>query len=197
MLASTVSVCWWTASSYAVYYSIFGLFATHLQKDLHLSPGLVALPIILANLMSFFGKGFWGWTADRLGRRWAMIIPAAIAISVASLYLFTTDYARLALGFAVQGAFGGALASQFPSYLSERFPTKVRATASAFCSQQAGFLGSLLVAPELTSLATSYNLSLATALLVGTCVGLVSLIIALIFSPETKGKVLVPDLVVA
>ena len=197
MLASTVSVCWWTASSYAVYYSIFGLFATHLQKDLHLSPGLVALPILLANLMSFFGMGFWGWTADRLGRRWAMIIPAAIAISVASLYLFTTDYARLALGFAVQGAFGGALASQFPSYLSERFPTKVRATASAFCSQQAGFLGSLLVAPELTSLATSYNLSLATALLVGTCVGLVSLIIALIFSPETKGKVLVPDLVVA
>jgi MFS transporter, SHS family, lactate transporter len=197
MVANTVSVCWLTASGYAVYYSIFGLFATHLQKELHLSPGLVALPILLANLMTFFGMGFWGWTADRLGRRWAMIIPAAIAIPVAPLYLFTTDYTWLALGFAVQGAFGGALTSQYPSYLSERFPTEVRATSTAFCSQQAGFLGALLVAPELTSLATSYNLSLTTAMLVGTCVGVVSLVIALIFSPETKGKVLVSDLVVA
>jgi MFS transporter, SHS family, lactate transporter len=197
MLANTVSVCWWTGSSYVVYYSIWGLSTVHLQKDLHLSPGLIALPILLANLTTFFGMGFWGWTADRLGRRWAMIIPAAIAIPVAPLYLFTADYAWLTLGFAVQGAFGGALASQFPSYLSERFPTEVRATASAFCSQQAGFLGSLLVAPELTSLATSYDLSLATAMLVGTCVGVVSLVTALIFSPETKGKVLVPDLVVA
>ena len=197
MLSNTVSVCWLTASGYAVHYSIFGLFATHLHEELHLSPGLVALPILLANLMTFFGMGFWGWTADRLGRRWAMIIPAAIAIPVAPLYLFTADYAWLALGFAMQGAFGGALTSQYPSYLSERFPTEVRATSTAFCSQQAGFLGALLVAPELTSLSTSYNLSLTTAMLVGTCIGVVSLVIALIFSPETKGKVLVSDLVVA
>jgi len=34
-------------------------------------------------------------------------------------------------------------------------------------------------------------------MLVGTCLGALSFACALLFSPETKGKVLVPDLVVA
>ena len=197
MLDNTVSACWWTASNYVVHFSLTALFATHLQKDLGLSPALVAVPLLLFNLMAWFGMGFWGWTADRLGRRWAMIIPAAIAIPVAPLYLFTTDFAWLALGFAVQGAFGGALASQFPSYLSERFPTEVRATATAFCSQQASFFGGLLVAPVLTQLQTSYNLGAATSMFLGTCAGVLSLIVVLLLSPETKGKVLVAELSVA
>jgi SHS family lactate transporter-like MFS transporter len=71
------------ASSFLVYYSINALFATHLQKDLNLSPALVATPVALANLAAFIAQGFWGWFADRFGRRWSMIIPAAIAIFVA------------------------------------------------------------------------------------------------------------------
>ena len=34
-------------------------------------------------------------------------------------------------------------------------------------------------------------------MLIGTCVGAASFVIALLLGPETKGKVLVPDLVVA
>jgi MFS family permease len=71
--------CWWMASNFVVYYSIYALFATHLQKDLNLSPGLVATPLALANLVDFLAMGWWGWVADRLGRRWSMIIPAALA----------------------------------------------------------------------------------------------------------------------
>jgi MFS transporter, SHS family, lactate transporter len=194
MLANTLTACWWTLSSSVVYYSTLGLFATHLQKDLHLSPAVLVVPTLISNVVSLFGMGFWGWTADRLGRRWAMIIPALIAIPVAPLYLFTRDPLWMTMGFVLQGAFGGALASQYASYLSERFPTEVRATATAFCSQQGAFLMVLLVVPVLTYLATSYNLSVATSMLVGICVGVTSLVVALLLSPETEGKILEAEL---
>ena len=52
LLANTLTACWWMASSFVVGYSIGTLFATHLQKDLGLSAGLVALPIMLQNCCS-------------------------------------------------------------------------------------------------------------------------------------------------
>ena len=39
-----------------IYYSVYGMFATHLQKDLHLAAGMVAMPIALANLVAFAGE---------------------------------------------------------------------------------------------------------------------------------------------
>ena len=66
----------------------------------------------------------WGWVGDALGRRWAMIIPAAIAVALAPVYLLTADFTWIAIGFVVQGVFGGPLYSQLPSYLSERCPTE-------------------------------------------------------------------------
>ena len=47
---NTLTACWWMASGFVTYYSINALFATHLQKDLGLSPALVATPIALGNL---------------------------------------------------------------------------------------------------------------------------------------------------
>jgi SHS family lactate transporter-like MFS transporter len=34
LIGNTLTVCWWMASCMVTYYSIWGLFATHLQKDL-------------------------------------------------------------------------------------------------------------------------------------------------------------------
>ena len=195
LLGNTLTACWWMASGFVVYYSLWALFATHLQKDLHLSPALVAMPIALANLVAFLASGFWGWTADRIGRRWSMIIPAAIGIFVAPLYLLTTDFTWIAAGFILQGMFAGAIYGQNPSYLCERFPTEVRGTASGFCYHQGAIWGGF-VAPIVTFFAINHDLGFAIPMLVGTVVGSISFIIALLLGPETKGKVLVPDLVV-
>jgi SHS family lactate transporter-like MFS transporter len=196
LLGNTLTACWWMASSFLVYYSINALFATHLQKDLNLSPALVATPVALANLAAFLAQGFWGWFADRFGRRWSMIIPAAIAILVAPLYLLTADFTWIAVGFVLQGFFGQAIYGQNPAYLSERFPTEVRATASAFCYHQGAIFGGF-VPLVLTWFASHYGLGFAIPMLIGTCVGAASFVIALLLGPETKGKILVPDLVVA
>jgi SHS family lactate transporter-like MFS transporter len=196
MLGNTLLACWWMASNFVLYYSIWSLFATHLQQDLKLTAMGTAVPFMLANILSFLGMCWWGWTADIIGRRWAMIIPAVIAIPIAPLYLFTNSELLITIGFGLQGAFGGALYSQLPAYLSERFPTEVRATASAFCYHQGAIFGGL-VAPVLAFCAVEFGLGYALPMLIGTVVAAASVVVALLLSPETKGKVLVSELSVA
>jgi len=196
LLYNTLTACWWMASNFILYYSLTALFVPHLQKDLHLSPTLAFWPVLFFNLVGFVAMGFWGWTGDKLGRRWSMIIPAAIAVPIAPLYLLTADFSWIFVGYVLQGAFGGALYSQLPSYLSERFPTEVRATASAFCYHQGAIFGGL-VPLVLTFFAEYYQVGLVIPMLVGTVAAAISVVIALLISPETKGTVLVAELQVA
>jgi len=155
---------------------------------------LVATLIAIANFVGFLAMGFWGWVGDRIGRRWSMIIPSAMTVLVAPLYLLTSDFTLIVVGFALHALF--PIYSQLPSYLCERFPTEVRATASAFCYHQGAIFGGL-VAPVLTYIAANYGVGLGVPMLAGTAVGVVSYICALLLSPETKGKVLAADLVLA
>jgi MFS transporter, SHS family, lactate transporter len=196
VLGNTLTACLWMASGFVVYYSVYGMFATHLQKDLHLDAASIAMPIALANLVAFLASGAWGFVADVMGRRWAMIIPAAIGLFITPLYLFVDSYPLLAGAFIVQGAFLGAIYGQNPSYLSERFPTEVRATASGFCYHQgaiwAGFTG-----PLLALFAAAQPLGFAVPMLVSTVGATLVFVVTLLLSPETKGKALVSQLSLA
>ena len=196
LLLNTLTACWWMASNFILYYSLTALFVPHLQKDLNLSPTLAFWPVLFFNLVGFVAMGFWGWTGDRLGRRWSMIIPAAIAVPIAPLYLLTANFSWIFVFYVLQGAFGGALYSQLPSYLSERFPTEVRATASAFCYHQGAIFGGL-VPLVLTFLAEYFHVGLVIPMLVGTVAAATSVVISLLISPETKGKALIAELQVA
>ncbi len=193
VLWNTVTACLWMGSGFVVYYSVYGLFATHLQKDLHFDPGLVALPIALANVAGFLASGFWGWVADRMGRRWSMIMPAVLGVFVTPIYLFTTDYAIITAAFVAQGLFLGAIYGQNPSYLSERFPTEVRATAAGFCYHQGAIWGGL-VAPVMAAFAAGQPAGFAVPMLVGTVGAAVVFVLSLLCGPETKGKILVADI---
>jgi SHS family lactate transporter-like MFS transporter len=195
LIVNTQTACWWMASILVAYYSIWALFPTHLQKDLGLGPLMVGTPLALANLLTFIAMGFWGWVGDVLGRRWSMIIPALMGIFVTPTYLLTRDPTWILLGFLAQAVFGGAMGSQMPSYLTERFPTEVRATASAFCYHQGAIFGGA-VAPILTYFAVDYHLGFAIPMLIGTTFGLANVIVSLLYSPETKGHDFQSDLVV-
>ena len=74
--------------------------------------------------------------------------------------------------------------------------TEIRATAAGFCLHQGAIFGGLMP-PVVTYIATTYQIGFAIPMLIGTCVGAASFVIALLLGPETKGKILVPDLVVA
>ena len=195
MLGNTASACLWMASGFVIYYTVFGMFATHLEKDLHLDAGAVALPLALTNVLTFVASGFWGWVADRMGRRWGMIIPAAIGMLLTPFYLLTANYTVIVVTFSLQGLFLGAIYGQNPSYLSERFPTEVRATASGFCYHQgaiwAGFAG-----PLLTAWAASQAQGFVMPMLITTIGACVVFIGSLLIGPETKGVMLVSELVI-
>jgi SHS family lactate transporter-like MFS transporter len=197
VLGNTLTACWFQAAGFVTYYSINALFATHLQKDLGLSPALIATPLVFANLLVFIASSSWGWVSDRIGRRGAMIIPALCAIPLVPIYLLSGNITWIVVAFIAQGMFaGGGMYGQVPSYLNERFPTEIRATATAFCYHQGAIFGGL-VPPLLTFLAINLDLGFAIPMLVGTLFGLVNFIFSLVFGPETKGTVMVADLVVA
>jgi len=197
MLPNTLTACLWMASGFVTYYTVFGLFATHLQKDLGFGPGTVALPIALANVTTFLASCFWGFVADKLGRRWAMIIPAAIGLLVTPFYLgfFTTSYPILVTAFTIQGLFVGAIYGQNPAYLNERFPTEVRATAAGFCYHQGAIWGGLC-GPLLGAWAANVG-GFALPMLFTTVGALSVFVIALLMGPETKGQVMISDIQLA
>jgi len=197
VLANTLTACVWLAGGFVAYYSVNALFATHLQKDLHFAPGFVATPFFFANLGTFLAGCGWVWWADRFGRRWAIIIPALVALPLAPIYLLSTDFLWIAVGFVAQGfCAGGGMHGQMVSYLNERFPTEIRATASAFCYHQAAIFGGF-VPLVLTFLAEHFGEGLAVPMIIGTWVGCIAWTAAAFYGPETKGKILVSDLVVA
>ena len=192
-LWNTITACVWMAAAFCVYYSIWALFQTYLRTELKWTPGQIWWPLFWANIVVFAGSGIWGWVADVLGRRWGIIIPAVIALLITPIYLISTDFYVVTIAFIVQGLFGGSIYGQNPSYLSERFPTEVRATASGFVYHQGAIFGGL-VAPALTFLAVELQTGFAIPMMIGTMGFLVILIIAVLLGPETKGKILTSEL---
>src|SRR5579864_3349160 len=179
IIGNVLNACWFQCAGFVTYYSINALFATHLQKDLGLSTALIATPLILANLFVFLASSSWGIVSDRIGRRWAMIIPAVISLGITPFYLLSTNTTVIVVAFILQGLFaGGAMYGQIPAYLNERYPTEVRTTATAF-SYHIGAIFGGLVPPILTYFAVNWGMGFAIPMLIGTMLGLVNFIIAL------------------
>jgi SHS family lactate transporter-like MFS transporter len=154
---------------------------------------MVAKPLFWANIVVFAGSALWGVVSDKWGRRPGIIVPATIAIFVTPLYLWTLDPRYIVGGFILQGIFGGSIYGQNPSYLSERFPTEVRATASGFVYHQGAIWGGL-IAPVLTYMAVQMNMGFAMPMMISTMLFLVIVVISVLLGPETKGKRLTADL---
>jgi MFS transporter, SHS family, lactate transporter len=112
---------------------------------------------------------------------------------VTPMYLATPNYTRIAIGFSIQGAFAGSMYSQIPSYMTERFPTEVRATAAAFCYHFGAIFGGL-VAPILTWFAVDQGLGFALPMMVCASGAIVCYIASLLAWPDTQGQEMVAEL---
>lgn len=192
-LWNTLTGCAWMASAFCVYYSIWALFPTYLQRELHWTPAQVFVPVFAANLIVFVGNAVWGVVADRWGRRPAIYVPALIGIFVTPIYLNTSDPTWVMAGFMVQGMFLGAIYGQNPSYLCERFPTEVRATASGFVYHQGAIFGGF-IAPLLSYFANEMKMGYAMPMMISTMAFSVLVVIFVLLGPETKGKEMTSEL---
>jgi len=192
-LWNTLTGCAWMASAFCVYYSIWALFPTYLQRELHWTPKDVFVPVFVANLVVFGGNALWGYVSDKWGRRPGIYIPAIIGIFVTPLYLFTQDPVWVVAGFIFQGFFAGSIYGQNPSYLCERFPTEVRATASGFVYHQGAIFGGF-IAPLLSYFANELKMGYAMPMMVSTMFFSVLVVIFVLLGPETRAKHLTADL---
>jgi SHS family lactate transporter-like MFS transporter len=126
-----------------------------------------------------------------------MVIPALIGILITPFYLglLTTSYPILVTAFTIQGFFVGSIYGQNPSYLSERFPTEVRATAAGFCYHIGSVFGG--VCGPLLGIWAAAAGGFSIPMLITTIVALLVFSVAVLMGPETKGTVLVSDIQLA
>ena len=115
-----------------------------------------------------------------------MMIPGLLGIPVAFCYMLSSQYWVIVIGYVVQGALlGGGAGALVPSYMNERFPTEIRATASAFCYHLGTIFGGL-VPPTVTFFALNYNIGFSVPMLVGCLIGGSSWCLALFLSGDQR-----------
>jgi len=165
------------------------LYPTFLQKQHHFDTTTVSWINIVANIGAIVGGIAFGALSERIGRKNAITIAAAIALPALPLWAYGSTPVLLAAGafvmqIAVQGAWGVV-----PAHLNELSPGAVRATLPAFVYQAGNFLASYN-GPFQAKIAEAnggdYGFALA---LVGGVVA-VALIVVIRFSPEKRGETL-------
>ena len=143
-----------TLSVYGVVLLTCMLFFSHGSQDLypklflagwhHLPHRTVVTIMVIYNLGAIAGGLLFGVLSQKIGRRWAIGIAAALALPIIPLWAFADGVVPLAIGgfliqVAVQGAWGVV-----PAYLNEISPAAIRGTFPGVVYQ----LGNLLASPN-------------------------------------------------
>ena len=192
-LFNTLTGCLWMAANFCVYYAVWAMLGTYLTKELGWTPAQVAVPVFWGNILTFLACSFWGAVSERVGRRWALMIPTTIALFLIPLYITQVDRTLFIGFFLLFICFFSGKDALNPAWLSERFPTEVRATASGFVYHQGAVWGAA-VAPILTYFAVNQGMGFAKPMMYGAIGSLVVYIVSVYLGPETKGKVMTAEL---
>ncbi|AMH17259.1 MFS transporter [Hafnia paralvei] len=149
-------------------------------------PKTVSIIAISYNIASIIGGVFFGVLSEKIGRKKAIIIAAALALPVIPLWAFSGGSLMLGIGaflmqFMVQGAWG-----VIPTYLNELVPANTRAVLPGFVYQ----LGNLIASVNATLQATiaeshGQNYGLAMAIIAGSVA--VVIIVLISFGRDTQG----------
>ena len=171
------------------YYTTMGFYPTFLQNYVNVAKSEVPTLMIVATVTSFIGQIFAGYSSQIIGRKKTLAIFAISAIIIAipalyGLYHATSFYSRALytaiLIFAATSGFG-----PIPAFLSERFSTEIRNSASGFVYNGGLLIGSW--APLIAVTVLSYGKNLVPILLgINVIIGSVILLIGAKINPETK-----------
>ncbi|TDD63448.1 MFS transporter [Kribbella antibiotica] len=122
-VASLALFGWWGASTW---------LPTYLHSDRGISTATVALFMTVLNLGMFVGYNVFGLIADRIGRKYALVLSLLGVGLTLPLYVVAADRTAL-LWLGPLFAFFAAFSGIFGAYLGELYPTRVRATGAGFC----------------------------------------------------------------
>lgn len=171
------------------YYTSMGFFPTLLQDFITMEKTDTAKLLIMLTATSFFGTIFVGYVSQIFGRQKTMAVFAAAAAFLAipiiyGIYHSTFFYERsiysIIIIFVATTGFGA-----IPAFLSERFPTEIRNSASGFAYNGGLFFGAMapIIALNLLSQSSEY-----APLLLGLNIifGSIIILIGTKLNPETR-----------
>jgi SHS family lactate transporter-like MFS transporter len=160
----------------------------------HLSAGAISAISIVANIGAMVGGIGFGALSQRIGRKWAIVIAALLALPVLRLWAFSTTPVMLGLGaflmqVCVQGAWGVV-----PVYLNELSPAGIRGTFPGLVYQVGNFLAAANANIQVW-LAERFDgdYGMALALVIGVVAVIIAVAVAL--GREPKGTSMGTDLV--
>ncbi len=120
-----------------------------------------------------------------LGRRGAVSVATFVGVAAVPLFVFASSTPSLLVGAAIVGAFGTGNFGVIPGYLSERFPTDVRAGGAGFAYHAGAALAA--VAPYLVGSLVDDGVALARAMAWCIVVSGAAVIVIMWLGPETRG----------
>jgi MFS family permease len=156
-----------TAASFALlgYWGASTWLPSYLVQERGLSLSAMAGFMAILNFGNFLGMNFFGFLADKIGKRNTIITTLILTAAMVPVYVFSADSQSL-FWIGPIYAFFIAFAGLFGSYFSELYPTRMRTMGTGFCFNAGRGLAAF--APLLLSGIASYY-SLAAGLMV--CAG--------------------------
>lgn len=171
------------------YYTSIGFYPTFLQNYVEIEKSEVSMLMIVGTTTSLFGQIFTGYLSQKIGRRKTIAIFAMVAIVIAiptfyGLYNAESDYERIAytivLIIVATTGFG-----PIPAFLSERFPTEIRNSASGFIYNGGLIFGSWAPLIAVTMLSKGEEI-IPILLGINVIIGSTIILLGAKINPETK-----------
>ncbi|MCA9827041.1 MAG: MFS transporter [Nitrosopumilus sp.] len=171
------------------YYTSIGFYPTFLQNYVEIEKSEVSVLMIVGTTTSLFGQIFTGYLSQKIGRRNTIAFFAIAAMIVAIPTFYGLYYAESAYERAVYTVILIVVATTgfgpIPAFLSERFPTEVRNSASGFIYNGGLIFGSW--APLIAVTILSKNTELVPILLgINVIIGSLIVLIGAKINPETR-----------
>jgi MFS family permease len=118
--------------SLSAYWGTTTWLPTYLVKERGLSVSDMGMLMTVLSVGMFVGYQLFGWLADAIGKRHALLITLFGCAITLPMYALATDRMVL-LWLGPVYAFFIAWVGLFGSYFGELYPTRVRATGAGFC----------------------------------------------------------------
>ena len=171
------------------YYTSIGFYPTFLQNYVEIEKSEVSMLMIVGTSTSLVGQIFTGYLSQKIGRKKTIAVFAlgAIALAIPTFFgLYNADsvferisYTIILIMVATTG-FG-----PIPAFLSERFPTEVRNSASGFIYNGGLIFGSWAPLIAVTMLSKWTEL-IPILLGINVIIGSVIILIGAKINPETR-----------
>lgn len=172
-----------------LYFGVKGtlnFFSLRVVEELSWTPNMVSIALVAQTLTGMLLIALNGKLLDAAGRKKAAAIIITVGCVFSVLTFTMKNFYAVLLYSVVASGFANSFLIVGSTLTNELFPTEVRANAMAWSNNIVGRLGQILVPTFVTTLAVWLGLGNAAA--VAVALPIVSLILILVFLPETGLK---------